>query len=207
MPAMARRLSLSVARRDDNLASSRQTVAMRTAQDAEIDAMRASFATLHGQRLHGFALLLVLGDELRARELAAASVTAGMGNVLALRHPERAAAWLRADVLRRARRSRPAASHGGEALQRLNASGAALDALAALDMTSRAVVIAADVERLEMRDVNTIVARSPSSGARLLSNARRRYVAAFRGPAVADGPLARRIAGIAATVGRFGPAR
>lgn len=174
---------------------------------AEIDAMRSSFAMLHGQRLHGFALLLVLGDEVQARELATTSIAAGMAEVLALRHPERAAAWLRADVLRRARRRRSAGSRDGGALRRLNANGAAVDALAALDLVPRAAVIAADVERLDPRDVNTIVGRSPSSGARLLADARRRYVAAFRGPVMAEGPLARRISAIADTVGRFGSSR
>lgn len=180
---------------------------MRTARAAEIDEMRASFAALHGQRLHGFALLLVLGDKERARELAAASLTAGMANVLALRHPERAAAWLRADLLRRAGRHRSVRSRGDDALQRLNVGAATIEALTALDMRSRAALIAADVEQFDVRDVNTIVARSSSAGGRLLSNARRRYMAAFGGRPTADGPLSRRIAAIAATVLRFGSAQ
>ena len=170
----------------------------------EIEGLRSSFVALHGQRLHGFALLLLLGDEARARELAAASVAAGMENVLALRHPERAAAWLRADLLRRARRRRDGPPVDGTALRRMGVGAAASDALGALDLASRAAVIAADVERLDLRDVHTIVGRSGAAGARLLANARRRYVAAFEGPAAATGPIARRIAAIAATVGRFG---
>ena len=171
----------------------------------DVEAMRAAFATLHGARLHGFAVLLLLGDAGRARELATSSLAAGMANVLALRHPERAAAWLRADLLRRARAHRPARSRTDRSgLERMAVSGSVADALAALDLTQRAALIAADIERLDIRDVDMVVGRSAAAGARLLADARRRYAAAFKAPAGARGPLAQRIAAIATSVGDFG---
>ncbi|MEO8509963.1 MAG: hypothetical protein ABI534_01835 [Chloroflexota bacterium] len=176
-------------------------------RSADIDGMRAAFRTLHGQRLHGFTILLLLGDEARARELASSSLAAGMANVLALRHPERAAAWLRADVLRLARtrrsRTRPVERRG---LEQIAVSGSVADALGALDVTQRAALISADIERMDLRDVDTVVRRSAAAGARLLADARRRYMAAYKGHADAAGPLAQRIADIAASVGRFGAA-
>lgn len=168
--------------------------------------MRTAFAALHGQRLHGFTLLLLLGEEGRAREIASSALVGGMANVLALRHPERAAAWLRADVLRLARRGTTHRRVAPEGLSRLGVTSPVGEALAALDMEPRAALIAADVEQLDLRDVDTVVGRSPASGARLLADTRRRYVAAFQGPAEVSGPLAQRIAAIAAAVGRFGPA-
>jgi DNA-directed RNA polymerase specialized sigma24 family protein len=175
-------------------------------RSADIDGMRAAFRTLHGQRLHGFTILLLLGDEARARELASSSLAAGMANVLALRHPERAAAWLRADVLRlaRTRGSRKPVEWPG--LEQTGVSGFVADALGALDVTQRAALISADIERMDLRDVDTVVGRSAAAGARLLADARRRYVAAYKGHADAAGPLAQRIAAIAASVGRFGAA-
>jgi DNA-directed RNA polymerase specialized sigma24 family protein len=183
---------------------------MTPAQDealraSDVDAMRAAFAALHGARLRGFATLLLLGDARRARELASASLAAGMANVLALRHPERGAAWLRADLLRRARSlRRPSRQADGSGLEPIGVSGSVADALGALDITQRAALIAADIERMDIRDVDTVLGRSPTAGARLLAAARRRYVTAFKGPAGASGPLAQRIAAIAASVGGFG---
>lgn len=170
----------------------------------DVEAMRSAFATLHGARLHGFATLLLLGDAALARELATSSLAAGMADVLALRHPERAAAWLRANLLRRARARRARRRIDLVGLERMGASGSVADALAALDISQRAALIAADIERIDLRDVDTVVGRSATSGARLLADARRRYGAAFKGPVSGPGPLAQRIAAIAASVGDFG---
>jgi DNA-directed RNA polymerase specialized sigma24 family protein len=176
---------------------------------ADVEAMRSAFAQLHARSLHGFALLLVPGEAARARELATASLAAGLTNVLALRHPERAAAWLRADVLRAARRRRSTSATRGDtrALVQLGMAPEVGEALARLDLEQRAAVIAADVERLDPRDVDTILGRNRDSGARFLARARRRYLAAFSGPPSSPGPVSQRISAIAASVGRFGSQR
>ena len=67
------------------------------------EAMRAAFRELHGRRLHGFALLLTLGDRPSAARLASEALADGAMRVEELRHPERAAAWLRHRVVERAR--------------------------------------------------------------------------------------------------------
>src|ERR687895_367576 len=63
--------------------------------DPPVEVVRAAFRELHGRRLHGFALLLTLGDRERAASLASDALAAGQLRVDELRHPERAAAWLR----------------------------------------------------------------------------------------------------------------
>ena len=65
--------------------------------------MRDAFRELHGSRLHGFAQLLVLGDRHAAAKLASDALADGAARVDELRHPERAAAWLRRRVVERAR--------------------------------------------------------------------------------------------------------
>src|SRR6187431_2709085 len=72
------------------------------------DVLRAAFRELHGRRLHGFALLLTLGDRPGAARLASEALAAGAMRVDELRHPERAAAWLRHRLVDRARVGRAA---------------------------------------------------------------------------------------------------
>lgn len=144
------------------------------------DLLGAAFRDVHGARLHGFALLLTLGDRTSAGGLAAAALNAGAAKVEALRHPERAAAWLRARVVHDARRlpNRPqSVAERRAVLRQLGLAEAAADALAELTADERAVVIAAVIERFEMGDVARVVGREIGEVHRLLRSARRRYLA------------------------------
>ena len=92
-----------------------------------------------------------------------------MAHVDELRHPERAAAWLRAHVAKgaasiRRREGRVVAV----ALGGLGADPAVVAGLAALDMSERAAFIAASIETLDPRDVAVVVERD---GARLAKSA------------------------------------
>lgn len=155
---------------------------------------RAAFHELHGRSLHGFALLMMLGERDAAGRCAGEAIASGMSRLDELRHPERAAAWLRSDVLDRLPRP-----HGGRAadLEALGVSASVVAGLAALTRTQRAALVAADVERLGARDVATIAGRSGARLERLLVNARRRYLAAYRAsspPRTAGGTIADHVA-------------
>lgn len=166
--------------------------------------IRTAFRELHGCRLHGFALLLTLGDRARAGALASEALAAGETRIERLRHPERAAAWLRERVTRRAARAGVGAGRRGSgwaSLTDLGAEAPIVAGLAVLDRLQRAAIIAADVEGLDSRDVAGIVGRDGGRLTRLLSAARRRYAAAHAGAMVGtppeDGPLAQRLHEIA----------
>lgn len=137
-----------------------------------------AFRELHGRRLHGFALLLALGDREEAARLTAAALTDGVDRLDALRHPERAAAWLRAHVLARARRARVTPA-GLVVLEELGTRRSVVGALGALDPRERAAVIARMVEGLDLRDVGTIVGREGDAVERLVDRGIRRYAAAL----------------------------
>lgn len=168
----------------------------------------AALRDLHGVRLHGFALLLTLGDRPLAARLAATALAEGTRRAHELRHPERAAAWLRRGVLRSLprRRTPPAADGAGQAaLAELNLPAFGFDGLAALSPTARAALVASVVERLHPIDVETVVGRGSASTRSLLADARRRYLAAAAralgdqaGPDQEPGPLASRVRQIAA---------
>jgi len=165
--------------------------------------LRTAFRELHGARLHGFALLMTLGDRRLAAQLAADSLAAGARRVGMLRHPERAAAWLRARVARRAAgvgRSPGAAAELARrgAVEALGVEPAALAGLGSLQPRERAALIAASIERLDIRDVATILDTDGRRPARLVTRARRRYANAFaaaweESDAPDNGPIARRV--------------
>ena len=173
----------------------------------EADLWRAAFRDLHAASLHGFALLVSGGDRPRAERAATMALLAGVRRVEELRHPERAAAWLRAEALRDLRRRGPArrssAAERESALRNLGASPEVVAALRVLREHERAALAAATVERFEAIDVETILGRSPSGARRAVSAARQRFLEAVRratrsqrtnAPAdPADGLLARRI--------------
>ena len=146
------------------------------------EALRAAFRDLHGRRLHGFALLLTLGDRPRAARLAAEAIAEGTANLDELRHPERAAAWLRARVVRSAggvRTGNLRLSDGLQALSQIDAAGGVLAGLTDLRLIERAALIAWSVERLDRRDVAVIVGKDGSALDALLSRARLRYARRF----------------------------
>lgn len=177
----------------------------RAAQQIPSEMIRAAFHELHGSRLHGFALLLTLGDRPAAARLAADALADGSARTPELSHPERAAAWLRARVLDRYRAPRrdrgPAPSDRVQAVAELGVTEAVLSGLAALDARERAALIAGTLERLDPRDVATIVRRDGRRLERLLVRARRRYLLAFEPPAgdfLDRGPIAQRLRAAAA---------
>jgi hypothetical protein len=158
--------------------------------------VRAAFHELHGRSLHGFALLLTLGDLGRAAHLAGSALAAGMTRVDELRHPERAAAWLRARVVTAAARRGANAEPSPVVLRGLGANAAVSAGLAALDVPERAALIAALIEHLDQRDVAVIVRRDGARLRHLLVDARRRYLAAYLAVAehgASGGPLADRL--------------
>lgn len=168
------------------------------------DDARAAFQELHGPRLHGFALLLTLGDRVLAARLSADALSAGSTRVGELRHPERAAAWLRAHVVRGARfiDRRPIDVVVSElGLRPLGADEAVCAGLARLGRLERAALVAAIVERLDRRDVATIVGRDGRALAALLRQARGRYAAGHAERAVEE-PAGRLFDRIRATAER-----
>jgi DNA-directed RNA polymerase specialized sigma24 family protein len=180
--------------------------ARQTPPDARQRATRAFFWELHGRRLHGFALLLTLGNRALAARLSSDALAAAAQRGGQLRHPERAAAWLRATVLRRLPRRHPVPSPAEErlALEPLQVDRAVADGLAALSPRERAAIVASDVELLDRRDVEDIVGRSGAAFDRLLAAARERYMQAYTaapvGEATPAGPLVERVRDIAVRV-------
>jgi DNA-directed RNA polymerase specialized sigma24 family protein len=184
-----------------------QTAPNPTARDTRLAEERAAFRELHAGRLYGFALVLELGDAARAAVLASDAIDAGSRRLGELRHPERAAAWLRERVFAAHRSDRrasaTAAARRAEELEALGVGERARVALAALTPRERAALVADQVERLAPPDTATIVRLRGRRLNRLLTRARLRYAAAFAAaPAAAtgvgDGPLARRVRALAA---------
>jgi DNA-directed RNA polymerase specialized sigma24 family protein len=176
------------------------------AADMPPDLVRAAFRELHGTRLHGFALLIMLGDRARAARLAGEALAAGTARTTELRHPERAAAWLRRRVTRNAPRAgRPArdgsAAEGRRALEELGVGAAEFAGLSSLTTRERAVLVADSVERLERGDVATIVGTDGARLDRLIRRVRGRYAAtvadALDDASAARGPTVERIQTIA----------
>ena len=175
-----------------------------TAPRSTHDLLRAAFDELHGPRLHGFALLVTLGDRERAARLAGEALAAAASHLEALRHPERAAAWLRARVVHgagwRVRAPRDASARTA-ILGSLGVDAATYAGLAVLAPRERASIVAAVVERLDRRDVATVVGRDGAALDRLLVRARLTYLAAHAAAAGDEpphGPLVDRVAAGAA---------
>ena len=171
--------------------------------DVAADAVRAAFRELHARRLHGFALLLMLGDRPAAARLASDALLAAGGHIDELRHPERAAAWLRARIVRMAGgtgRTVPRRIDRVDALDWLGVDTAVFAGLEALHLRERAALVAATIERLDRRDAATIIESDGQQFDRLMVRARRRYAAAYTAAApdaMADGPLGARVRAIA----------
>jgi DNA-directed RNA polymerase specialized sigma24 family protein len=163
------------------------------------DAIRAAFRDLHGARLHGFAILLVLGDRPAAARLASDALEAGVARIGELRHPERAAAWLRRRVVERARLARD--QHGDAlAVVELGAEETVIASMRGLDRLERAALIGSTIERLDPRDVAVIVDRDGPALDQLLRRARRRYIRAYAAAGSAeppDGPITTHVRSLA----------
>jgi DNA-directed RNA polymerase specialized sigma24 family protein len=167
------------------------------------DLLRTAFRDMHAVRLHGFALLVALGDREAAASAASRALLDGSERLHELRHPERAAAWLRASVVRSLRRqARRAPSEAAIAAVRgLGVTDAVAASLSALSLRERAALVASTVERFTPADVDAILGVGPRRGRRLVTAARQRYLASFDG-ASADilrpGSLAERVMVVAA---------
>jgi DNA-directed RNA polymerase specialized sigma24 family protein len=154
--------------------------------------------------------MLTLGDRGQAARLTNEAVDAAIERLATraeLRHPERAAAWLRARVVARyrpGRRRSPAdEAQRAAALRDLGIDERVGRALSALTRKERAALIADAVERFDPLDTGTIVLIAGRRVASTRRRARQRYAAAFtalasntRSPG--DGPLAHRLREIAA---------
>ena len=172
----------------------------------EADLLREAFDDIHGRRLHGFALLVALGDGERAEHAAGMALSAGEEQATALRHPERAAAWLRARVLSslRARTigSSPTDLARRDNLAGLGVGGPAFDGLAALSPAERAALVASLIEGFEPIDVETILNLGPTATKRITARAREHYQLAATqaeppGIGTASGSLAHRVQQVA----------
>ncbi len=180
---------------------------------AQDDALlAAAFRDLHGARLHGFAILVTLGDRHSAERAAGFALAAGAEQAAALRHPERAAAWLRARVLRALDRARwlrgstPVEARRA-VLAPLGVDEAVHRGLAALSIDARAALVASAIERFEPIDVETILDAAPAATRHTVAEARNRYLRYATGgsnpgaDAALDQPtgdLASRVQGVAA---------
>lgn len=173
---------------------------------APAELRRAAFRDLHGSRLHGFALLVTLGDQAAAARLASLAIAEGSARSDELNHPERAAAWLRRHVVRaaggRMRDSPDTVGRRRAALEKLDVDAVAFASLAALGVRERAAVAAHTVERLDLRDVATIVGLDGTRLRRMLRRAHAKAVhsagrALDLGPHE-DGPITTRIRASAA---------
>ena len=154
--------------------------------------LRAAFRDAHGARLNGFALLMTMGDHTLAAALAADALAAGARHAAALRHPERAAAWLRRRVLRTMpRRSQPRQGSSDQerraTLAALGVDGASYDVLARFSLEQRAALIAGEVEGLSPLDLEVVLGAGGGSVRRKLAETRRLFLA--RRSAVADRTL------------------
>ena len=142
--------------------------------------LQAAFRDLHGSRLHGFCLLVSLGDRALAGAAASDAMARATPKLEHLRHPERAAAWLRVTAVRSLTgkpRREPEATRR-ETLRTLGVTDAAFDGLASMDVRERVAFVAAEVERLEPIDVETILRADTGTARRLVGHARRRYLTA-----------------------------
>lgn len=140
------------------------------------DPVHDAFIQLHGRSLHGFALLLCLGDEPAATALSGTSLAAGIEQLPRLRHPERAAAWLRARVVHDAPRSPRPGPRGLAALRAMGVDDCVARGLGALSKHERAALVASAIERLDPRDVAVVAGREGRRLDALLRSARRRYL-------------------------------
>lgn len=162
----------------------------------DTDPIRDAFLDMHGRSLHGFALLLCLGDRRVAAELASDALADATDRLGDLRHPERAAAWLRAHVLRAAPRRLRLTADGEATLAEIGADVGIVRSLAGLGLRERAALIATTIERLDPRDVGIIVDRDGARLDAIVASARRRYLRAYLRVATdvsLDGPIAAQV--------------
>lgn len=143
--------------------------------------LEAAFRRLHGRRLHGFALLVALGEAEAAERAADEALAAGARDAAALGHPEHAAAWLRARTLRGLHKSLSRGtptpvSTRRKALTSLGVDDAVYEGLSSLSAEGRAALVASVIERVEPMDAEMILGASPAGARQLIARARDRYL-------------------------------
>ena len=170
-----------------------------------------AFRDLHGARLHGFAIIVTLGETRVADRAAGEALAAGAEQAAALRHPERGAAWLRARLLRglqqgKSRNAPTPLAERRDALASLGVDEAVFQGLAALDVEARAALVASAIERFEPIDIETILGARPANTRRMVAEARDRYLRAIgdlpaaqpdTSPGFPSGELASRVRSVA----------
>jgi len=124
---------------------------------------------------------VTLGDARLAERAAGFALAAGASQAAALRHPERAAAWLRARTLRTLKelgrfRHAAASDQRHAALDPLGVRDAVYRGLASIDLTARAALVASDIERFDPIDVETIIDAAPAPTRHVVAEARKRYL-------------------------------
>ena len=184
MVAHPTKLPLNALDRTSRRAKIASAQSLRIPRDPAV--LHAAFRELHGARLHGFALLVTLGDSSRAVQIASEALAAGARRTESLRHPERAAAWLRARVVKAARRSpiwsqRPDPQAQHDALAAIGVDNRAFAGLAALGPRGRAAIVALDVEQLDERDAELILGLSTAGLQHYAARMRREFAAACEG--------------------------
>lgn len=164
------------------------------------DLLSTAFRDVHATRLNGFALLVSLGDRRCAAAVSGEALAEGTRRLDELRHPERAAAWLRAHVLRSLSRGTRIEAPSLGALRALGVDEPLLAGLSGLSVTERAALVASSVERFAAADVEMILDATPAATRRIVAAARARYLAAASDDraAPASGPLTEQVLMVAA---------
>jgi hypothetical protein len=143
--------------------------------------LRAAFRDAHGARLNGFARLVTLGDVAMAGSLAADALDEGARLADELRHPERAAAWLRGRVLRKAprgswRRGGPSQDERRATLAALGVDDESYDVIQRFSAAQRAALVAGVVEGLSPLDLELVLGTGAASARRRLTDTRRLFL-------------------------------
>jgi DNA-directed RNA polymerase specialized sigma24 family protein len=171
------------------------------------DELQAAVSDAHAARLHGFALLLTVGDEPRAAAAAIAALEAGREGIPEMQDPQRAAAWLRREVIGELRRTWPTPhlppQERRAALGRMGVVEPLISALEGMSAERRAALVAGTIEQMGMADVATMLDTDTGGAYRAVEGARLDYITtaartAGSSPPAAPGPLARRIGEIRA---------
>ena len=169
------------------------------AEDAE--ELQAASLDAHAARLHGFALLLTVGDGPRAAAAAIAALEDGE-RAAEMQHPAQAAAWLRRQVIVELRRTWPTPYLPPEqrraALGRMGVVEPLISSLEGMSAEQRAALVAGTIEGMAMADVATVLDTDLGGAYVAVEGARLDYMkaaarAAAPGPGATPGPLAQRI--------------
>jgi len=183
------------------------------AEDAE--QLQAASWDADAARLHGFALLLTVGDAPRAAAAAIAALEAGAEHAES-QDSDQAAAWLRREVIGELRRTWPTPylpPHERHAvLSRMGATDALISSLEGMSAERRAALVVGSIERMPMADVASTLDTDLGDAYRAVEGARLEYLTTATrmtalGPAASPGPLAQRIGDIQARATARVPAK